>query len=57
MRAVAEAVLLDESGQGLVEYALMIGLIALAALAGLSIFGQRLNNSMTNSAQVINSLS
>jgi pilus assembly protein Flp/PilA len=57
MQAAAYAVLSDDSGQGLVEYALIIGLVAIAAVAGLTIFGKKLNNNIGNSSQVINSLS
>lgn len=37
----------DEEGQGLVEYALIIMLVALAVFAGLTLFGTTLNNTYT----------
>ncbi len=57
MPTVAYALLTDENGQGLVEYALIVGLVALVAVSSLALFGRRLNNSFNNSSQVITSLS
>lgn len=34
----------DESGQGLVEYALIVGLIALVAVAAVALAGGHVNN-------------
>jgi Flp pilus assembly pilin Flp len=39
---------LDEKGGGLVEYVLIITLIALGAVAGMTVVGTKLNTSMTN---------
>jgi Flp pilus assembly pilin Flp len=39
----------DDRGQGLVEYALILALISLVAIAALGFFGQRDKNSLSNS--------
>jgi pilus assembly protein Flp/PilA len=41
--------LCDDSGQGLVEYALILALIAVAAVTALSFLGQKNSNSLSNS--------
>jgi Flp pilus assembly pilin Flp len=38
----------DEKGGGLVEYVLIITLIALGAVAGMTVVGTKLNTSMTS---------
>jgi Flp pilus assembly pilin Flp len=43
----------DDRGQGLVEYALIIGLIAIVAFAALKFLGGRATNSLNNSANQI----
>ncbi len=40
----------DESGQGLVEYALIIALISLAALSIMSVLGRKISNSLSKAA-------
>jgi Flp pilus assembly pilin Flp len=40
--------LTDEDGQTLVEYGLLISLIALIAVAGVTIFGRGMRNGMYN---------
>jgi pilus assembly protein Flp/PilA len=40
----------DESGQGLVEYALIIALISLAAIAIMTTLGQSVNNTLNSAA-------
>jgi Flp pilus assembly pilin Flp len=45
-----ERLLLDDAGQGLVEYALIIALVSIVALAGLSLFGGDSNNSLNKAA-------
>ncbi len=47
------SVVRDDRGQGLVEYALIIALISLAAISALAYFGQRDKNSLSNSGNVI----
>jgi pilus assembly protein Flp/PilA len=44
----------DDNGQGLVEYALIIALVAMVAVAALRLLGGRVNNALKNAA---NSLS
>ena len=39
MKSSFESLLLDENGQGTVEYGLIIALIALAAILALALFG------------------
>lgn len=39
----------DDSGQGLVEYALIISLMALVAISALAFLGKKDNNSLQNS--------
>lgn len=38
----------EENGQDLVEYALVVALIALAATAGMGTFAKDINNAFTN---------
>ena len=38
----------EESGQGMVEYALIIALVALVAIVGLAILGPKISNMFTN---------
>jgi Flp pilus assembly pilin Flp len=57
MQTVAYALLADESGQGLVEYSLVLALVALAALAGMTFFGRKVNNNLGSSSTLIQSLS
>lgn len=38
----------DEDGQGLVEYALIVGFIALVAIGAIAIFGNTVNNLFKN---------
>jgi pilus assembly protein Flp/PilA len=40
----------DESGQGLVEYALIIALVAIVAIAALQVLGQKSSNTLSNAA-------
>lgn len=37
----------EEEGQGLVEYALILGLIAIVAIAALGLAGNKINNGLT----------
>lgn len=45
----------DEEGQGLVEYALILALIAIIVIVALSILGQKVNNTYLNVGAAINS--
>ncbi len=40
----------DEAGQGLVEYALIIALVAIVAIGALQVLGSKSNNSLTNAS-------
>ena len=44
------ACLKDERGQGLVEYALVIALVAIVALATLRVLGRRINNALSSAS-------
>jgi pilus assembly protein Flp/PilA len=44
------SMLQDESGQGLVEYALIIALVSLAALSIMSVLGRKISNSLSKAA-------
>ncbi len=48
-----KAAIRDDSGQGLVEYALVIVLVGVAAIAAMTFLGAKANNSLNNSAQRI----
>ena len=50
---VLRALRRDERGQGLVEYALIIVLIAVVCIASLNYFGQKTNNSLSNTANTV----
>ena len=43
----------DERGQGLVEYALIIALVAMAAVIAMRFFGSQTNGMMTNTSNTI----
>ncbi len=43
----------DESGQGLVEYALIIALVSVVAIAALSVLGRKASNTLSNAANSI----
>jgi pilus assembly protein Flp/PilA len=40
----------DDSGQGLVEYALIIALVSIVAIAALQLLGGKASNTLTNAA-------
>jgi pilus assembly protein Flp/PilA len=44
----------DESGQGLVEYALILFLIAIVVIVALTTLGQKTNNVLTNVGKALN---
>jgi pilus assembly protein Flp/PilA len=43
----------DDSGQGLLEYGLIIAVIVVIAIAGLKALGNTANNSLTNAANIL----
>lgn len=49
LRAVSARLAADDRGAGLVEYALLVALIALACFSALAFFGSGSNGSLTNS--------
>lgn len=42
--------LADESGQGLAEYALIVALVAIVAIASLRVLGNKASNTLSNAA-------
>jgi Flp pilus assembly pilin Flp len=49
----ARRLLADESGQGIVEYAIILASIALVAFIALQMIGTKSSNSLSNSAHVL----
>ena len=43
--------LADDSGQGLVEYALIIALVSIVAIAALQTLGKKASNTLSNAAK------
>ena len=54
MRNMLERFWNDESGQGLVEYALILFLIAIVVIVALTTLGKKTNNVFTNISNAIN---
>lgn len=54
--AVVKTLLLDESGQGMTEYAILIGTLALGAIVTLLAIGTRLRNVFSNVQTQLNSV-
>jgi Flp pilus assembly pilin Flp len=48
--AAARRFLLDDRGQGLVEYALVIATVSLVTIAALNLFGRKMNTTLKNVA-------
>jgi pilus assembly protein Flp/PilA len=44
------AMLRDDEGQGLVEYALIIALVSIVAIAALQVLGKKASNTLSNAA-------
>jgi pilus assembly protein Flp/PilA len=44
------AFLKDESGQGIVEYGIMLMLVSVVGIAALTVMGKKANNSINNAA-------
>jgi pilus assembly protein Flp/PilA len=53
--AIKMRVLLDEEGQDLIEYALVVALIAFAATAGMSSLASAINTAFTNVGTTLSS--
>jgi pilus assembly protein Flp/PilA len=47
------AVLRDDRGQGLVEYALVIALVSLVAISALKFLGAKASNTLNNAANAV----
>jgi pilus assembly protein Flp/PilA len=43
----------DESGQGLVEYALVIALVSIVAIAALKVVGHKASNTLSSAANFL----
>lgn len=50
LRKTFVSMLADDAGQGLVEYALIIALVSIVAMAALRALGSSANNSLTNAS-------
>ncbi len=48
MKALIKRLWSDEEGQDLVEYGLLVALVALAATAGMNVLASAINNTFTN---------
>jgi pilus assembly protein Flp/PilA len=48
MLRMIEKLFKDEEGQGLVEYALILVLIAIAVIAAMTLLGNKVNNTFNN---------
>jgi len=51
--ALVRPLLADESAQGLVEYALIIALVSIVAIAALQTLGKKASNSLSNAAKFL----
>jgi pilus assembly protein Flp/PilA len=43
----------DDSGQGLIEYALVVALVGILALAALQLLGKKTSNTLSNAASYL----
>jgi len=53
MRKLFNALLRDDSGQDLAEYGLLVALVAIIAVAGVTVFGNDINTFFNNIATLI----
>lgn len=47
------ALIKDDSGQGLVEYGLILLLVSVVAITGFTVFGNKTNNSLSASSRAL----
>jgi pilus assembly protein Flp/PilA len=47
------SMLRNDEGQGLVEYALIIALVSIVAIAALQVLGKKASNTLSNAANVL----
>jgi pilus assembly protein Flp/PilA len=52
-RRTLRSLLVEDSGQGLVEYALIIALVSLVAIVALQFLGNKSNNTLYNAANAL----
>ncbi|HTV72471.1 MAG TPA: hypothetical protein VME66_02050 [Candidatus Acidoferrales bacterium] len=45
--------MIDDAGQGLVEYALVIALVSIMAIAALQLLGKKASNTLSNAASYL----
>ncbi len=48
-----KSMLIEDDGQGLVEYALIIALVSIVAIAALRLMGNKANNTLNNAANAL----
>ncbi len=53
MTLATKRLLTDRSGANLVEYIILVGVVALIALAGFKIFGQKVNSKINDQASTV----
>jgi pilus assembly protein Flp/PilA len=53
MTLATKNLLQDKRGANLVEYIILVGVVALIALAGFKIFGQRVNDKINTQANTV----
>ena len=53
MTLAAKSFLKDRRGANLVEYIILVGVVALIALAGFKIFGQKVNSKINDQASTV----
>jgi pilus assembly protein Flp/PilA len=56
MKGIVGKFMKDESGQGMVEYALIVALVAIGLIAILTIFRNSIGNIFNNSRKLLNNI-